>query len=35
LGPPGGPAVVTGTDVALIEHGRIERLYVFVDPVVR
>jgi hypothetical protein len=35
LGPPGGPVAVTGTDVALIEHGRIKRLYVFVDPVVR
>jgi hypothetical protein len=35
LGPPSGPAAVTGTDVALIEHGRIRRLYVFVDPVVR
>jgi hypothetical protein len=34
LGPPGGPVAVTGTDVALIAHGRIERLYVFVDPVV-
>jgi hypothetical protein len=35
LGPPGGPVAVSGTDVALIEHGRIKRLYVFVDPVVR
>ncbi|MGD0678802.1 MAG: nuclear transport factor 2 family protein [Polyangiaceae bacterium] len=35
LGPPSGPAAVTGTDVAFIEHGRIKRLYVFVDPVVR
>jgi hypothetical protein len=35
LGPPNGPAVVTGTDVALIEQGRIKRLYVFVDPVVK
>jgi hypothetical protein len=35
LGPPSGPVAVTGTDVALIEHGRIKRLYVFVDPVVR
>ena len=31
-GPPGGPAAVTGTDVAHIEHGRIKLLYVFVDP---
>ncbi len=35
LGPPGKPVVVTGTDVALIVHARIKRLYVFVDPVVR
>jgi SnoaL-like domain len=35
LGAPGGPVEVTGTDVAIIEHGRIKRLYVFVDPVVR
>ena len=35
LGPPSGPVVATGTDVALIEHGRIKRLYVFVDPAVR
>ena len=35
LGPPSGPVVVTGTDVALIEHGRIKRLYVFVDPAVK
>jgi hypothetical protein len=31
-GPPGGPAAITGTDVAHIEDGRIKRLYVFVDP---
>jgi hypothetical protein len=35
LGAPSGPVAVTGTDVALLEHGRIKRLYVFVDPVVR
>ncbi len=35
LGPPGRPAVVTGTDVALLEHGRVTCLYVFVDPNVR
>ena len=31
-GPPGGPAAVTGTDVAHFENGRIKLLYVFVDP---
>ncbi len=31
-GPPNGPAVVTGTDVAHIENGRIQSLYVFLDP---
>jgi hypothetical protein len=35
LGPPNGPVAVTGTDVAIIEHGRITRLYVFVDLVAR
>jgi hypothetical protein len=35
LGPPSGPVAATGTDVALLEHGRIKRLYVFVDPAVR
>ena len=35
LGPPSGPVAVTGTDVAIIEHGRITRLYVFVDLVAR
>jgi hypothetical protein len=34
-GPAGGPAAVTGTDVAHIEEGRIKRLYVFVDPPTR
>jgi hypothetical protein len=34
-GPPGGPAAVTGTDVAHFEDGRIKRLYVFVDPAAR
>jgi hypothetical protein len=32
VGPPHGPAAVTGTDVAFFENGRIKRLYVFVDP---
>lgn len=31
-GPPGGPAAVTGTDVAHIENGRIKSLYVLLDP---
>ena len=31
-GPPNGPAVVTGTDVAHFESGRIHSLYVFLDP---
>lgn len=31
LGPPGGPASVTGTDVARIEHGLIRALHVFLD----
>jgi hypothetical protein len=31
-GPPGGPAAVTGTDVAHVENGRIKTLHVFVDP---
>jgi hypothetical protein len=31
-GPPGGPAVVTGTDVAQVEAGRIKSLHVFLDP---
>jgi len=34
-GPSGGPVAATGTDVALIEDGRIKRLYVFVDPAPR
>jgi hypothetical protein len=34
-GAPGGPAAVTGTDVAKFEHGRIKALYVFVDPTPR
>ena len=33
--PPGGPVAASGTDVALIEGGRIKRLYVFVDPAPR
>lgn len=31
-GPPGGPAVVTGTDVARFVDGRIQSLHVFLDP---
>jgi hypothetical protein len=31
-GPPGGPAAVTGLDVAHVEDGRIQTLYVFLDP---
>jgi hypothetical protein len=31
-GPPGGPALATGTDFALIERGLIRALYVFLDP---
>lgn len=32
-GPRGGPAAVTGTDVALFAGGLIGKLYVFLDPV--
>ncbi len=32
LGPPNGPAAVTGTDVARIESDRIQSLHVFLDP---
>jgi hypothetical protein len=31
-GPPNGPAAVTGLDIAHIKGGRIQALYVFVDP---
>jgi hypothetical protein len=31
-GPPGGPAAVTGMDVAQIEDGLIKSLHVFIDP---
>ncbi len=31
-GPPDGPVVVTGTDVAIFEGGLIRSLYVFLDP---
>ena len=31
-GPPGGPAAVTGTDVAQFDERRIKRLHVFLDP---
>lgn len=32
VGPPDGPAAVTGTDVAHVENGRIKALHVFLDP---
>ncbi len=32
-GLPNGPVAVTGTDVAHFEKGRIQSLYVFIDPV--
>jgi hypothetical protein len=32
FGPPDGPAVVFGTDIARIEGDHIEALYVFVEP---
>jgi hypothetical protein len=31
FGPAGAPPVVTGTDIALFEHGRIRALYTFLD----
>jgi hypothetical protein len=31
-GPAGGPVVVTGSDVALVEGNLIKALYVFIDP---
>ena len=31
-GPPNGPVAVTGTDIALVAAGRIQRLYVLLDP---
>ena len=34
-GVPGGPAAVTGTDVARVEDGRIKTLHVFLDPAPR
>ena len=34
-GPSGGSVGATGTDVALVDGGRIKRLYVFVDPAPR
>lgn len=30
-GPPGGPAVITGTDVAHLKDGRISALYVLIN----
>jgi hypothetical protein len=34
-GPPDGPSVVTGTDFAQFEDGRISSLHVFLDPATR
>ena len=34
-GPPGGPAAVTGTDVAQVEAGRLKSLHVLIDPLPR
>ena len=34
-GPPEGPALVTGMDVARFERGRIQTLHVLIDPVAR
>jgi hypothetical protein len=31
LGPAEAPPVVTGTDIAVFEHGRIRALYTFID----
>jgi hypothetical protein len=31
FGPAGAPPVVTGTDIAVFEHGRIRALYTFLD----
>lgn len=31
-GPPNGPAVVTGMDIAHFQDGRIHSLYVFLEP---
>jgi hypothetical protein len=31
-GPPNGPPAVTGMDIAHFKDGRIERLFVFLDP---
>jgi hypothetical protein len=35
LGPAGAPPVVTGTDVAVFEHGRIRALYTFLGESAR
>jgi hypothetical protein len=32
-GPPGGPAAANGMDIAHFKGGRIQALYVFLDPV--
>lgn len=34
-GPPGGPVAVTGMDIAHFKNGRIQTLYVFLDPLAR
>ena len=34
-GPPDGPIIVTGTDFARFEDGRISALHVFLDPATR
>ena len=31
-GPPGGPVAVTGMDIARFEGGRIQSLFVFIEP---
>jgi len=35
LGQPGAPPVVTGTDIAVFEHGSIRALYTFLDQSAR
>lgn len=32
FGPAGGPPVVSGTDVSIVEDGRITQLYTLIDP---
>jgi SnoaL-like domain len=31
FGPPAGPPVVTGTDIAFVVNGQIQRMYTFLD----